>query len=484
MNALASLRRRLGELDDLGALGRLAAWDQAVMMPPAGGAARAQQLATLERLAHERGTSEEIGEWLEACEAGDGELAELDRDAVRLARRDWERARRVPVDLAVERAAAHAEGETIWRAARTAGSFAAFAPALARNVTLARAYAAAVADDGQGAYDALLADYNFGLSAEGLGVVFGRLAAELEPIVAEAGRRPAPPALRVPEEAQRAAVRRILARLGVDGEGWRVDESSHPFTVWLGPRDLRLTTRYDDGGLVSVLGALHEFGHGLYRRQMPADLLRTGLDQSTSTAVDESQSKLWEDQIGRHRAFAGVLAAELRVSGLAITPDEVHGALTDVRPTPIRVSADPVSYPLHVVARFELERALVEGTLDVVDLPAAWNEGMRRLLGIEVPDDRSGVLQDIHWATGAFGYFPSYALGSLIAAQLWEALERALGPREEALATADVAAIRTWLGNAVHRHGRRLDTDPLLERATGGPLSPDAFLRYVGALVG
>jgi carboxypeptidase Taq len=247
---------------------------------------------------------------------------------------------------------------------------------------------------------------------------------------------------------------------------------------------VRLTTRYDDGGLVSVLAALHEFGHGLYRRQMPPELLGLGLGGSASTSVDESQSKLWENYVGLHPAFAGVLAAELEACGFPIPANRLHRAMTGVRPTPIRLLADPVSYPLHIVARFELERALVEEKLDVVDLPSAWNDEIRRLLGVEVPDDRSGVLQDIHWSFGGFGYFPSYALGSLIAAQLWEALERALGPQDEALATADVAGIKAWLGEAVHRHGRRLDTEPLVERATGAPLGADAFLRYARGLVG
>ena len=201
-------------------------------------------------------------------------------------------------------------------------------------------------------------------------------------------------------------------------------------------------------------------------------------------SMHESQSKLWENHVGRHPAFAGVLAEAFAAGGFAVEPAALHASLVAVRPSLIRVSADPVSYPLHIVLRFELELALIEGGLDVADLPAAWNDGTRRLLGIDVPDDASGVLQDTHWAAGAFGYFPSYALGCLIAAQLWEALERDRGPQDEALARADVGAVRDWLAEHVHAHGRRLDTEPLVERATGRGMEAAPFLRHARSLVG
>jgi carboxypeptidase Taq len=201
-------------------------------------------------------------------------------------------------------------------------------------------------------------------------------------------------------------------------------------------------------------------------------------------SVHESQSKLWENHVGRHPAFAAVLAEALGGGGYDVTPATLHASLTAVRPSLIRVTADPVSYPLHIVLRFELELALIEGGLGVADLPAAWNDGMRRLLGVEVPDDASGVLQDTHWAAGAFGYFPSYALGCLIAAQLWEALERDAGPQDEPLGRGDVTAIRAWLAEHVHALGRRLDTEPLVEHATGRGMEAAPFLRHARGLVG
>jgi carboxypeptidase Taq len=483
MSALDALRGRMAELADLRSLASLASWDQRTMMPAEGSATRAHTMSTLERISHERSTADEVGGWIAAVEAdGDG-LGDLDRDILRLARRDFDRATRVPIDLAAELAQASAEGQDIWQAARAADNFSALAPALRRNVELARAYAACF-DGFAGPYDALLADYDFGLTAARIQEVFGRLAEELPPLVAEAGGHTPPPDLQVSVTTQQAAVDALLHRLGVADDSWRVDVSAHPFSASLGRRDTRVTTRFDDGGLESVLAALHEFGHGLYERQIAPDLARTNLGSGTSMSVHESQSKFWENHVGRNRAFSGVMADELTAAGLAADPDALYAVVNHVRPTFIRVSADQVTYPLHIVLRFELERELIEGGLDVADLPAAWNDGMRRLLGLEVPDDAHGVLQDVHWAAGAFGYFPSYALGCLIAAQLYEQLEVDRGPQDDALGRGDVEPIRRWLGDSVHRHGRRLDTEPLLVQATGRGLDVEPFLRHVRGIHG
>ncbi|HMJ32956.1 MAG TPA: carboxypeptidase M32 [Baekduia sp.] len=481
MPALDALRDRLAELADLSLLGHLAAWDQRTMMPPGGSPARAHQLATLERLAHERATADEVGEWLEELEreGAAGDLGELDRDLVRLARRDWDRSRRVPTDLAAELAQAGAEGQDVWQAARADDDFAAFAPALRRNIELARSYAACFEGFAR-PYDALLADYDFGLTAARIQEVFGRLAEALPPLVAQAAQRPAPRPLDVPVAAQRAAVTSTLARLGVKDDSWRVDVSAHPFSTNVGRRDSRITTRYEDGQLESVLAAMHEFGHSLYERQIAPELARTNLGHGTSMSIHESQSKLWENHVGRNPAFGAVIAGELTAGGFPIDPDTLLAAFGQVRPSLIRVSADELTYPLHIVLRFELELALIEGRLDVADLPAAWNDGMRRLLGVEVPRDADGVLQDVHWAGGAFGYFPSYALGTLIAAQLWDRLEQDAGSQDEALAGGDVTAIRTWLADHVHHVGRRLDTEPLVASVTGHGVEVEPFLAHVG----
>ncbi|HLB22267.1 MAG TPA: carboxypeptidase M32 [Solirubrobacteraceae bacterium] len=482
MNALEKLHDRMAELADLSALGMLATWDQLVMMPGDGAPARAQQLGTLARLTHERATSEDVGEWL--SELGGQGLDELDADIARIARRDWDRAGRVPAELAVELAQASAQGQESWRAAREADDFAAFAPALARNVELARAHGECQAERGQSPYDALLGDYDYGLSTAELRRLFAALADALAPLVADAQAHSPKRPLAVPVAAQEAAVASTLRWIGVDETSWRVDVSAHPFTAWIGPRDSRVTTRYGDGEIESLLSSLHEYGHALYERQIDPALDRTNLGTGTSMSMHESQSKLWENHVARSAAFAHVLAGELGAGGFAVDPGELHTALVGVQPSPIRVSADPLTYPLHIILRFELELAMVQGDLAVTDLPSAWRDGMRRLLGVEVESDALGCLQDVHWGAGSFGYFPSYALGCLIAAQLWEAMEAAIGPREPSLRLGDVAPIQSWLAEHVHRHGRRLDTLPLVQRATGQELSVQPFLRYVAPLAG
>jgi len=482
VDALEQLRSRMAELADLASVEMLLHWDQLVTMPVQGAAGRAQQLGALARLTHERATAAEIGDWL--GELDGAVLDELDRDVVRLARRDWERARRVPDELAAELARASTAGQESWRVARASDDFGAFAPALERNMELARAYGECLAEEGGSAYEALLGDYDFGLRSEELRRVFGALAEALPPLVAEARVRSPARTLQAPVGAQQQAVAATLRRLGVDAESWRVDVSEHPFTAWMGRRDTRVTTRYGDGDVESLLSSLHEYGHALYERQVDPALERTNLGRGTSMSIHESQSKLWENHVARNRAFADVLAAELGAGGFEVAPAELHACLVGVEPSLIRVSADPLTYPLHIVLRFELELALIGGELAVADLPTAWRDGMRRLLGVEVPSDALGCLQDIHWGAGSFGYFPSYALGCLIAAQLWEAMQAELGPLEDDLRRCEVAPIQAWLAERVHRHGRRLDTTPLVMAATGGPLEVEPFLRYVAPLAG
>jgi carboxypeptidase Taq len=480
MSALESLRDRLAELSDLASVEALLSWDQLVMMPEQGAEARGHQLETVARISHERAAGAEIGGWLAELEGA--KLGDIDRDVVRLATRDWQRARRVPEDLAGEIARAGAEGQERWRDARAADDFAAFAPSLRLNVELARARGKCLAEAGQTPYEALLDDYDFGLRITDLRRVFGALAEALPPLVERATVRSPRRALAVPVEAQRAAVWGTMRRLGVEPGSWRVDVSAHPFTSWLGRFDSRITTRYSEEDVEALLSAPHEYGHALYERQIDPALDRTNLGGGTSMSVHESQSKLWENHVARHPAFAEVLAAELRTGGFDVDPTELHRVLVGVEASPVRVSADPLTYPLHIILRFELELALIEGELDVSDLPEAWRAGMRRLLGVEVGSDALGCLQDVHWGGGAFGYFPSYALGCLIAAQLWEAMEDQIGPRGGDLREGIVAPIQLWLAENVHRHGRRLDTIDLIERATGRGLEIEPFLRYVSPL--
>ena len=279
----------------------------------------------------------------------------------------------------------------------------------------------------------------------------------------------------------------VLEAVGFDADGWRLDPAPHPFAQSLGPTDVRITTRYDlhDFG-VAHFSALHEFGHGLYEAGIPPELARSPLGHTVSLGIHESQSRLWENVVGRSRPFCGWVLPILREAlgpGIpaGVDADAFYRAVNSVQRSLIRVDADETTYNLHIILRFELELALIEGTLAVDDLPAAWDEGMHRLLGVDVPDAAQGVLQDVHWGAGLFGYFPTYTLGNLIAAQLWTRVREDLPEIDAQLASGELAPLREWLREHIHRHGRKFPPRELLLRATGDTLRPEPFLDYLRA---
>jgi carboxypeptidase Taq len=480
---LAELRRRLAEIADLEKLAMLLAWDQEVVMPAAGAEWRAQQRATLERLAHERFADDEVGELLAAATAE----TPLDEDLLRVTRRDYDKARRVPADLVEQLAHAGATGHEAWTRAREASDFALFEPSLRRNIDLRRRYVTCF-PEAERPYDALLDDFEPGMRTAQAEDVLARLRDGLVPLV-EAAAASADDALVTggpfPVEAQRRVVETVLRQVGVDDDRWRLDDAVHPFAVTVSPGDVRLTTRYAEADLDSLFSTLHEFGHGLYEANIDTALARSPLGSGVSSAVHESQSRLWENMVGRspgfwrwcfphlQSAFPGHFAGR--------TWQDVHRAVNVVRPTLIRVSADEVTYGLHVILRFELELALFEGDLDVADLPGAWAERTRAYLGLEVPDDAHGVLQDVHWAEGLFGYFPTYALGTVMSGQLWARVCAEIPGLDEGFARGEFAPLAAWLAEHVHRYGRRLTPNEIIERATGGPLDPGPYLGYVRA---
>jgi carboxypeptidase Taq len=488
--ALADLLERAGELCDLQSIGGLLFWDQNTMMPPAGTPTRADALATLERTIHGRLTDPGLARVLDALApwAAEGDPEAADVQMVNRLRRDHEKAVRVPVALAAEMSHAAALGQQAWLDARAAGDFARFEPALARQIELRHRYAACFGGAGDFAhpYDVLLDDYEPGLATAELVPLFAGLRDALIPLVAEAaaGSPSGNPFVGdFPVERQRAAVEEMLAALGFEPGAWRLDETVHPFAQSLGPGDVRITTRWDERdastGLYSVL---HEFGHGLYEAQHDPALYRTTLAGPAGLGVHESQSRMWENVIGRSRPFTGWLLGVLRrhFSALdGLEPEALFVGVNSVSPSLIRIDADETTYNLHVVLRFELELAMLEQRLEVRDLPDAWNDGMARLLGLEVPGPVEGVMQDIHWAAGLIGYFPTYTIGNLMTAQLWRALVAAVPDVDERMARGDFAAIREWLGEHVHRLGRRLDPRELLRRATGEPLRMEPLLEYL-----
>jgi carboxypeptidase Taq len=489
---LAALRERLAEMTDLQSLGALLFWDQNTMMPPGGAGARADVAETLERVVHARETDPEIGRLLEALEPWAAQL-DPDSDHARLVhwtRHDFERAVRVPADLAAEISRAKAVGLQAWQEGRAANDFSRFQSALERQIELRHRYVQCF-EGYEHPYDALLDDFEPGLTTAELRPLFAELRDALVPLVAAAGDPEQPRndgvfAGPFTVDVQRAAVLDILETVGFDPDCWRLDPSVHPFAQSLAPTDIRITTKYDEMDFgVALYSVLHEFGHGLYEAAVDRALARTTLAEPVSLGVHESQSRMWENIVGRSRPFCAWLLPRLREllpSGFeGLEPFDLYRAVNTVQPSLIRIEADETTYNLHIVLRFELELALIEGSLAVADLPAAWNEGTARLLGLEVRNDAEGVLQDTHWGAGLIGYFPTYTIGNLMAAQLWERVEAEVEDLAERIEQGDFVPLREWLRDRVHRHGRKLWPRELLRRVTGEELSVEPFLRYLRA---
>jgi carboxypeptidase Taq len=489
---LRTLRERVAEIADLHGIFGLLFWDQNTMMPPGGAEPRGDQLAALTRVVHERTTDPELGRLLDALEPWAAGLDPDSREArvIRWTRRDFEKAVRVPADLAADMSRAKALGQQAWEEARAAADFSRFRDALARHIELRHRYVACF-DAVAHPYDALLDDFEPGLTTAELRPLFDELRDAIVPLVAAAGRADqerndgvfAGP---YPVEVQRAAVTAIAESIGFDPQSWRLDPSIHPFAQSLAPTDVRVTTMYDEHDFgVTLYSVLHEFGHGLYESQIDPALVRTALGEAVSLGVHESQSRMWENLVGRSRPFTAWLHGrldELLPGGFRhIDPTGLYRAVNTVQPSLIRIEADESTYNLHVVLRFELELALIEGTLEVDDAPAAWDEGMQRLLGIEVPGPVEGILQDIHWSSGLIGYFPTYTIGNLMAAQLWQRLRADLPLLDEQLERGDFAPLRDWLGEHVHRPGRTYEPRELLRRVTGEELQVQPLIGYLRA---
>jgi carboxypeptidase Taq len=486
------LRNRLRELTDLRNASHLLQWDQQTKMPPRGGAARAESIATLEGVIHEHFVSEETGRLLdEAAAELNGAPPESDEAAlVRVVRRRWSKARRVPSDLASELARAASVGQEAWVAARANCDFNAFTPYLERNLELAREYVACF-DGYDCAYDVLLDDYDPGMTTAVVAGLFGELRSELVPLIATIAEHADAVDDSVlhgdfPIDTQRRLVCETVAQMGFTDDSWRIDDAVHPFATSIGPGDVRITTRWDKAYFPSGLyGAMHECGHGLYEDGIAAELRGTPLGETESLAVHESQSRMWENMVGRGAPYASVLAARVgNLFGKPIAPDVMYRAVNKIQPSYIRVEADEATYGLHIVLRFELEQELIEGRLAVSDLPEAWNSRFKEYFGLDVPDDSLGVLQDVHWSAGLVGYFPTYALGNLIAGQLWDRAHRDIPDLEQLLGAGELALLREWLREHIHRHGAKFTSRELMERVVGGPVAVGPFVSYLKAKLG
>jgi carboxypeptidase Taq len=470
------------EIQDLNAALALQGWDQETGMPSAALAARARARGTLSGLIHDRLVDPELGAILQELSG-----AELNAGAavdVRESLRDHLRAVRLPRELVIELTEATSLATSAWAEARAENDWPRFAPHLNRLVALRRREAEALGYEDE-PYDALLDEYEPGAKAAELAALFAEVRAGLVPLI-EAVRRRDPdraPTLwlgEFPVAAQDALCRRVLRGLGFDFAAGRLDTSNHPFTSRIDAGDVRLTTAYHVDDLRQALySTIHEGGHGLYEAGLPADAVGLPRGEAVSLGIHESQSRLWENQVGRSRAFMSHLLPLLRehFDGFAdATAEALYRDANVVKPSLIRIEADEVTYNLHIILRMDLERALVRGELAVDDLPRAWNERMTSDLGVTPADDAEGVLQDIHWSFGLFGYFPTYALGNLYGAQLFAAVRREIPDLDDQIARGDFAPLLGWLRRTVHVHGRALSPRELVLAATGEAPSADAFL--------
>jgi carboxypeptidase Taq len=471
-------------------------WDQETMLPPDGVEDRSEQLALIEGLAHERLVKGEVGRLLSELgsssenPAGDEKLPPVERDFLKVLRRTYDRAVLLPQEFVTAAASAQGLSQAAWVIARKNDDFAAFSPHLKTMVDLAKKKAEYWGYDTRSAYDALLGIYEPGLTAAGIAALFTPLRERLSALLGKIAARPQIEAsfldLNYDTVQQEKYNRELMAALGYDLRRGRLDIAAHPFTTTLGFNDVRITSRYFENNLLSsIFSTIHESGHAFYELGVDPALRGTSLAEGVSMGIHESQSRLWENVIGRSHAFW-----EGRLKGLkgyfpkqleGVGPDVFYRGANRVRPGLIRVEADEVSYSLHVILRFELERRIFSGELSVEDLSDIWRKSMKEFLGIEPENDALGVLQDVHWSEGYFGYFPSYALGNLYGLQFWKKLQEDLPDAEGAIAQGDYRSIHAWLAGRIHTWGRRLDPPDLLKQATGDTLSAEPFLKYIEA---
>ncbi|MBZ4410473.1 carboxypeptidase M32 [Myxococcus sp. XM-1-1-1] len=490
------LLSRMQELKDLQGLIGLATWDQETYLPSKAGPARAQQLSTLQGLHHERLVDPRLGEALSKASVDPG-LTGDEQAMVAVLQREREREVRVPAALVRALAEAQSHGLHAWREARKERRFARFQPALQRLLSLRREQADAYGHDGE-RYDALLEGYEPGMRVSRLTPVLTALREQLVPMVGKltgTGTRPRPvfDGRRFDKDAQWRFTLKLLEGIGFDLEAGRQDLSIHPFTGGTHALDVRLTTHVDESNpLSAIFSTIHEAGHGLFEQGFAPELHRTPLAASPSMGLHESQSRLWENQVGRGRPFWEHYFPLLRDSFpealKGVDLEDFLAAVNEVRPSLIRTESDEVTYNLHIAVRYELELLLLRDALPLDDVPAAWNERMERYLGVTPPDDTQGVLQDIHWAWGELGYFPTYSLGNLYAASLYRVAGRELPDLDAQLRQGKMLPLRDWLRDRVHQHGFRLPAEERVRVVTGQGLTDADFLTHLrskyGALYG
>jgi carboxypeptidase Taq len=480
-----ALRKRLAEITDLHRTGSLLFWDQRTKMPAAGAEARAETLATVGRIAHQRFVDPELGRLLDELSSYEDGLdpESFEASLIRVARRDYQKATRVPPDLTAEIRRAGAMGLKAWHKARAEADFSQLRPALERNFELKHQYVECF-ERGDETYDTLLDDYEHGMKTAEVRAVFDELKRELGPLVRSAPTPEPEPQLELPREGQERFAHYVLARLGFDEDSWRLDETAHPFMSSAGYGDIRLTTRWEPG-MNWLFGAIHEFGHGVYERDIDPALARTPLGTGVSLGLHESQSRTWENLVGRSRPFWRFFYPKLQetfpVEFGSTSEDDFYRSVNRLEPSLIRVDADEVTYNFHIITRFELEQDLIDGRLAVADMPEAFNGKLDEYLGVTPPNDAVGVLQDMHWASGSMGYFPTYSLGNVMSVQIFERVRAELPDLDEQFARGEFAPLRAWFREHLYVHGRKFTPKQTLEKAAGVALDAGPYVRYLKA---
>ncbi|GAB4160724.1 MAG: carboxypeptidase M32 [Planctomycetaceae bacterium] len=492
-NRYDELIQHLREVSLLGSCVSVLGWDEQTYLPPAGAEHRANQMSLLAGMRHEKATDKRIGELLDSLEAGGESGADDSPRAVNIreARRQYDRATKLPRTLVEEMSRVTSLSQQAWIEARKNKDFSAFLPWLDQVIGLKREEAEAIGYGDGVPYDALLDDYEPGANTADVKAVFAALRAETVPLVkaiADSDRKPDETIITrsYPIPAQREFGIQAAKAIGFDFNAGRLDEAAHPFCSGFGPGDCRLTTRYDEHHFSGAFfGTLHESGHGIYEQGLDKSAYGTAMGESASLGIHESQSRMWENFVGRSRAFWSYFYDRAQAAfpeALGRTDvDAFYAAINDVRPSFIRVEADEVTYNLHIMLRFELEQQLITGELKPADVPTAWNERFTADFGITPPNDALGCLQDIHWSAGLLGYFPTYALGNMYAAQFFAAANRELGDLNAMFAKGEFAPLKEWLNTNIHQRGKQYHADKLVEVVTGEPLSHEPLMKHLHA---